>query len=1154
MVEPVTTITAVSLLAACLGGALEKAGEQSESGLVKATGAAVSRIHEAIRHPLAGDSYHAQTLQRFEQRPEDDRRQRALQGVLDEIADEDPEFAQRLADLVAEARKAGGQSIQITDSGVVAIGGNVIQHGQNLAGRDLTIGPPQLPVIRDRSAGPRSAQVTDSGATAVGGNVFQSGVNVAGRDLTKIEKQTINNITQLAPAAREAVRQLPGDVSEFTDREDVLAQIRARFQRGGAQARVALCGAPGVGKSAVAIHAAHLILPSSLTGSCTSTSPARRTRRRSSRARRWRCSCGRSASPTARSRSWWLSASWYRSLLADRRALVVLDNARNESQVRPLLPGGRQCAVLITSRAPLVGLDGCWPCELPELDRDASVEMLGKIIGADRVAQEPAAADRIAGLCGDLPLAVRIGGALLAKRPAWKLERLRGILADERQRLQHLEGGGLNIRASFSVSYQQLTDNQKRLFRRLAALPGQDFTGLLATELVEQDVDETQRLLEQLLDAHLIESPVDGRYALHDLLRLYAHQRFTEEEPPDAQQTARTATLGWYLMIAHATRNVLTPTAGKPPADPAQIRAAVDFAEAESENIVAAAQAALDRKDWETTIALAGAAYGVFELRSRSDEWERITRLGLQAALDSGDRCSEGTTLTGLGNVYMEQGRLDEAFDAHQQSLAICREFGDRRGEGQALSSLGIVYMERGRLDEAFDAHQQSLAICREFGDRRAEGTALGNLGNVYNEQGRWHEAFDAHQQSLAICREFGDRRGESQTLTGLGNVYNEQGRWQEAIDAYQRSLAICRELGDRRGEGHTLTGLGNLCNEQGRWQEAIDAYQRSLAICRELGDRRGEGQTLTCLGNLCKEQGRWQQASTPTNRASRSSESWATGSPKAWPSATSTSSTARRDAWRKRSTPTSRAWRSSESWATGSPKAWPSATSVSSTARRGAERRSAWRRRSTPTSAAWLRSRTRKTGQLTKRFANVSQPYSRPQRRAGRTHGDAGGGGPSAENQIATDGGLRHEPNLIVRLGPSLGETPAPTGGRTRCSVSGRLSPISYLLSPQTSGVIGDRDKGMRSRNSRDMTPAQATIRETPNRPPRSARSRYGRTWSSLRSSCHSGRARAGPPALRQPPQQSAPGDISESTHVIPAPKRSPTKRQTSRPAANQT
>ena len=181
--------------------------------------------------------------------------------------------------------------------------------------------------------------------------------------------------------------------------------------------------------------------------------------------------------------------AWYRSLLADRRALVVLDNARGEPQVRPLLPGGAGCAVLITSRTPLVGLEGCWSHELSELDRDASLEMLAKLIGTERVDHEREQAGRIAELCGDLPLAIRICGALLVKRPSWRLDRLTAQLADERMRLEHLQAGGLSVRTGFSVAYEQLPDLQKRLFRRLAALPGQDFTPLVAAAVVDDEVE-----------------------------------------------------------------------------------------------------------------------------------------------------------------------------------------------------------------------------------------------------------------------------------------------------------------------------------------------------------------------------------------------------------------------------------------------------------------------------------------------------------------------------------------------------------------------------------------------------------------------------------------------------------------------------------------
>jgi len=252
---------------------------------------------------------------------------------------------------------------------------------------------------------------------------------------------------------------------------------------------------------------------------------------------------------------------------------------------------------------------------------------------------------------------------------------------------------------------------------------------------------------------------------------------------------------------------------------------------------------------------------GFFHLHSYWPEWERLLQPALEVARTLGDRHGEGKALMGLGNVYLQQGRWEEAIANYEKALETFRALGDRHGEAQTLTNLGIVYRLQGRWEEAIACYEKDLEICRALGDRQGEGTTLTNLGNVYQLQGRWEEAIANYEKALEICRALGDRHGEGKALMGLGNVYLQQGRWEEAIANYEKALEIFRALGDRHGEAQTLGNLGNVYQLQGRWEEAIACYEKALEIFRELGDRQGEALALMNLGNVYQLQGRWEEA-----------------------------------------------------------------------------------------------------------------------------------------------------------------------------------------------------------------------------------------------------------------------------------------------------
>jgi len=681
-------------------------------------------------------------------------------------------------------------------------------------------------------------------------------------------------------ASPPSPHQLPPDIADFTGRRKELGKV-ARLLKRAAQAQgtavviSAVAGMAGVGKSALAIHVAHALKKSfpdatlyvNLRGADDQPVPPTEALAGFLRAL--------GVDDRAMPKDLPGRSALYRSLLDRKRTLVLLDNAYDEAQVRPLLPGSPTCGVLVTSRAKLSALEGAEALDLKVMLETEALSLLRKLAGVRRVKDEPEAARRIVKLCGYLPLAIRITGGKLRDKPHWTLAEYASRLSDQRGRLKHLKLGDLEVRASFAISYEALDSADARLFRFLGLLVGPDFAPDVAGALVEAESTAAEEVLERLVEAQILEAAGRGRYKFHDLMRLFARQRLDEEEIAAEQQAARLRCASSYLAVSRVMSGRMVPGARRREAqalvgetgqsleetERALLLGALAWYDRERPNLLAAVEWAYQGHEWEMVWSLVKNLVPFFDIRAHWADWEDTHRLALEAILRAGDRAAESRTLGNLGVVYRMQGRWDEAIEMFEASLAIKRELGDRHGESTALGNLGNVYTQQGHWDEAIEMSEASLRIKRELGDRHGEGQTLNNLGNVYLRQGRWDEAIEILETSLAIKRELGDRHGESTTLGNLSNVYLQQGRWDEAIETYQAIVAIFRELGDRQGESTTLMNLGNVYLRQGRWDEAIEMLQASLTIRHELGDRHGEGQTLNNLGEVYRRQGRWDEA-----------------------------------------------------------------------------------------------------------------------------------------------------------------------------------------------------------------------------------------------------------------------------------------------------
>ena len=558
-----------------------------------------------------------------------------------------------------------------------------------------------------------------------------------------------------------------------------------------------------------------------------------------------------------------------RQVLASRRVLMVLDNARTEAQVRVLLPGAGGSLVLVTSRSVLPGLEADERISLDVLTADEAVAMLAGLAGTSRAAADPEAVAEVARLCGRLPLALRIAGQILAAHLAWPVARLARMLAGEQDRLSQLGTGDLQVRTAFEVSYRQLPDADARMFRLLGLNPGPDFDTAAAASLAGIDAEAAGPVLDRLMLASLATEDSAGRFRIHDLLRLFARQTCQEADDQASRDAAEIRLVSYYTDLTRFLDVCIDPrqpqaaakAAGQAGGAGLAPREALVVFETERPSLLAAldlaAQRGWDEQVWRFSESISGSLTRLRYL----DDLLIVKEAALAAARHARNIAIEGRALNGLGEAFRELRRFEEAIGCYQESLTICRESGERHGEGQILNNLGIVYGELRRFGEAVDCDQESLAIFREAGDRHGEGQVLSNLGIVYGELRRYEQSVDCLEESLAIRRRTSDPYGVGQTLNNLGILYGQLRRFEKAIDCYQESLAISRETGNRHAEGLTLTALGIDYWELRRFEEAVDCDQESLAIFRETGDRHDEGMAGTELGNAYQGLGRFEEA-----------------------------------------------------------------------------------------------------------------------------------------------------------------------------------------------------------------------------------------------------------------------------------------------------
>jgi DNA-binding SARP family transcriptional activator len=659
-------------------------------------------------------------------------------------------------------------------------------------------------------------------------------------------------ITSPIPAAIRPA-QLPADVADFTGRDEQVKQLYDLFSQGrgrsrpGAMMISAIAGAPGMGKTALAIHVAHLVadmfpdgqLYVSLQGASGPVEPFE--------------VLGRflrdlgvpdSAIPAGQDER----AGRYRTLLAGRRLLVVLDDARDAAQVRPLLPGSATCAVITTSRHDLTSLAGAVPLSLDVLGYDEACALFTAIAGGERVSGEPDATASVLAYCGGLPLAIRIAATRLASRPLWSIASLAGLLSDESSRLSALTGGDVAVRTSFAVSYRTLLASDPdtaRVFRLLGLAGTTTISVPAAAALADRPQGQAGQALEILADAHLVESAGRMRYRLHDLLRIYAGELAGADGTSEQRRDAVRRMLTWYCQRAIAADRAhaqsaaaYSPSGADPAAAFPSPREALDWCEAERANLVIAARRAAELDMPGIAARLAAALSSFFQRRPYQDDWRDTHETGLECASDTGDAYTEAWLLHSLGKLHGRAGRFEDAHQCLAQALAIRRRLADPAAECRTLNTIGATHLAEDHPEQALRCLEQALAVGSGFSTDTDIAIVSQNLGEAFRRTRRYDQALTSLQQALSLFRESGDPYGEGITATTIGETCEDMGQLDAAISHYQNALARHHDAGPENVEcSDVLRHLGRIYYSLGRLTDARQAWLAALSILDRLGD-----------------------------------------------------------------------------------------------------------------------------------------------------------------------------------------------------------------------------------------------------------------------------------------------------------------------------
>ncbi|MDD9382585.1 BTAD domain-containing putative transcriptional regulator [Streptomyces sp. ZAF1911] len=673
--------------------------------------------------------------------------------------------------------------------------------------------------------------------------------------------------------------ELPPDVTELAGRKEEMAQLDELLELG-AEARGPatglITGVGGVGKTCLAVHWAHKNcdrfpdgqLFADLRGYDEHLEPTTAGEILGRFLRSLSVPIGQiPAEPEER-------AALYRSLLADRRVLVVLDNVRTFAQVRPLLPSSGGCCVLVTSREQLSEMVALPPQAWVRLGRLSSyeaVDLLGKIVGEERIAADPPSAARLVELCDLLPLALRIAGARLASKPHWTASRLVRRLSDERLRLDELSSGESQVRASFTLTYRGLSAPTALLYRSLGLLDVPDFGAWVASALLDTDLLTGERLIEQLVDAQFLDvvgldATGHPRYRFQNLLRLFARERAEAEETAEERQAALQRAFRAYLSLAEQAHrrayggdfSIIHSAVPRHPLpdelSAGLLTAPLDWLETERLSLVAvvdqAASLGMDELAWDLTMSIVV----LFETRNYLDDWRECSERALAATRAAGNTRGQAAMLHNLGALQMRQRNFGEAYASFTEALALHERAGEEHGHALVLRNMAMVDEMRGDLDTAMDHSAQALATFRAVGDLSSEAHVLNNMAQIELDRGRTDSAQQLSLESLRVSTTIGEGGARSLALGThrLARVYLAQNEYGLAEEAFLRMIRIVRAQSDMLGLAHGLLGLGEARLGARSWGQARATLLHALEIAGLVDSALVEGKIKLALGEAC--------------------------------------------------------------------------------------------------------------------------------------------------------------------------------------------------------------------------------------------------------------------------------------------------------------
>jgi tetratricopeptide (TPR) repeat protein/transcriptional regulator with XRE-family HTH domain len=661
-----------------------------------------------------------------------------------------------------------------------------------------------------------------------------------------------------------ATRTLPRDTGSFTGREPELRQLRAAAARatdtGGVVEVYAIGGMAGVGKTAFAVHAAHILAAQFPDGQIFmplhAHTPGQAPVAPADALASLLLTAGVAAGQIppgleARSRLW-------RDHVAGKRLLLAFDDTAGHEQVRPLLPGTAGSLVLVTSRRHLTALEDAATISLDTLPADEAAELLIRLAARTGLRSADPAVREIARLSGYLPLAIGMLARQLHHHPAWTAAELAADLAAARDRLELMQAENLSVAAAFNLSYQDLTLGQQQMFRRLGLHPGTDVDAYAAAALDGSDLAAARRALSSLYDHYLIAEPARGRYRLHDLMR--EHARTLAAGDPADDDAAADRLLGYYLYAAraadrHLARRIPAGSAAVIDPRPAHVpglstRAdAVAWMSAERLNLHAAVSYAAGHDRLAQAVALPAAMHGYLRFKGHWDQALALHDLALSGARQADDRSGQASALTDLGDIHYAMRNYALADASLTQALQLYRDLGHRLGEAHALTELSTVRHLTGDNPAAACGLGDAVQLYRELGDRRGEANALSRLGNVQRATGEYRAGAAGLSLALRLYRDLGDRLGEAHAVNDLGALQQAIGSYPAAVADHTQALGLYRELGDRRGEANALSDLGAAYQAIGEHAAAAEMLAQALELYRVQGDRLGEAVALGHLG-----------------------------------------------------------------------------------------------------------------------------------------------------------------------------------------------------------------------------------------------------------------------------------------------------------------